>query len=124
MKNHLFISETDGCLYDTRKKDWSTKPLRENYKRAHRHIKTTADLKATIRYGEFAWPGGYQMFFITSDGAVLSFDSVKAELRSVLDSINTKTNDGWRVVVCDINYEDTALYCDHSGEKIESSYGD
>ena len=117
MNTDLFAFES--CLY--RNSAFST-PLRTNYKRTHRNIKSGQDLRATLRAGEFAWPGGYQMFFITSDGAALSFDSVRKNLRSVLDSIRTHCNDGWRVVACDINYEDTELTCDHSGESIPAAY--
>ena len=28
------------------------------------------------------------------------------------------------VVACEVNYEDTELYADHTGEKIESAYGE
>lgn len=85
-------------------------------------IQTTTDLKNAIRSGAYAWPGGYPLFFITDDGAALSFDSVKANLRSVLWSIKNKVNDGWRVVGCDANWEDGELTCEHSGKRIESAY--
>ena len=88
------------------------------------NIQTTTDLKNAIRSGSYAWPGGYPLFFITDDGAALSFDSVKANLRSVLWSIKNKVNDGWRVVGCDANWENGELTCDHSGERIESAYCD
>lgn len=122
MLEHMFISETDGALHDTRDENWSARPLRINYCRTHRYIKSCADFKATIRAGEFAWPGGYQMFLITSDGGALSFASAKENAGQVLDSIGSGSNDGWRVVGCDINYEDTDLYCDHSGESIPAAY--
>jgi len=117
MTTELFAFESG--LY--RAGEFST-PLRTNYKFQHHNITSGQDLRATLRAGEFAWPGGYQLFFITSDGAALSFDSVRKNLRSVLDSIRTKCNDGWRVVACDINYEDTELTCDHSGEPIPAAY--
>ncbi len=89
-------------------------------------IKTysTKDLKAQLRFGAFAWPGGYPLFFITDDGAALSFDAVRENLRSVLWSIRHGVNDGWRVIGCDVNWEDASLYCEHTGEKIPSAYGE
>jgi len=96
--------------------------LRENYAIHHRDINSVADLKATLRAGPYAWPGGYPLYFITSDGGALSFDSVRAELCQVIYSIRHQIDDGWRVVGCDANYEDTDLYCDHSGERIESAH--
>jgi hypothetical protein len=121
--DYLFVSDSDGAMYDTRVDGWSHKPtLRPNFRRYHTRIKSTHDLKATLRNGAYAW--GYPLYFVTSDGGTLSFEAVRSELRSVLDSIRNRHNDGWRIVACDINYEDTDLYCDHTGEKIEPAYGD
>jgi len=85
---------------------------------------STRDIKRWIRHGAFAWPGGYPMYFITDDGAALSFATVKAEWSNVCDSIRRECSDGWRVIAVDINYEDGDLIDDHSGERIESAYGD
>lgn len=72
--------------------------------------------------------GGYPLFFITSvrrsRRGALSFDSARENVRQILDSIGTDTNDGWRVRGCDINYEDCALICDHSGKPIAYAYSD
>jgi len=62
------------------------------------------------------------MYFLASDGAALSFESVRAELSRVLYSIHHNLDDGWRIVACDINWEDSELRCEHSGERIESAY--
>jgi hypothetical protein len=85
---------------------------------------TTTELKNEIRSGEYAWPGGYPKYFVTDDGEAMSFDSVKENYRLVLDSVKHKNNDGWRVVGVDINWEDDSLICCHSGDKIESAYGE
>ena len=85
---------------------------------------TTLQLKTVLRSGAYSWPGCYPLYFITSDGAALSFDSVRANFRSVLWSIKKQVNDGWRVTGCDINYEDGELTCDHSGKRIESAYAE
>jgi len=76
-----------------------------------------------MRHGPYAWPGGYPCYFVTSDGAALSFKAARQERRNILEAIANKSNDGWRVVGVDINWEDDSLYCDHTGEKIESAYG-
>jgi len=88
------------------------------------NIKTTKDLKTALRNGQLAWPGGYPLYFITSDGAALSFDAVRSEYRQVINAIRHQVNDGWLVVAVEINYEDSDLYCDHTGHRIESAYGD
>jgi len=87
-------------------------------------ITNTTDLKNAIRSGAYTFPGCYPLFFITSDGAALSFDSVKENFRLVLWSVKNQVNDGWRVVGCDANWEDGELTCDHSGERIESAYAE
>ena len=96
--------------------------IRTNYDRGHRSIESVADIKSALRHGRFAWPGGYPLYFITSDGAALSFESAREEFYQICYSIRTGINDGWRVIAVETNYEDPALFCDHSGEKIESAY--
>ena len=82
-----------------------------------------SDFRKDIRQ-PYAWPGGYPRYFITSDGAALSFAAAKTERRNILESIRDRSCDGWRIVACDINWEDTNLCCDHSGARIESAYGE
>jgi hypothetical protein len=85
---------------------------------------TTNQLKAQLRDGEFAWPGGYPLYFITSDGAALSFGAVRENIKSVIWSMRNKVSDGWRVIGCDVNWEDDSMTCAHTGEPIESAYGE
>lgn len=85
---------------------------------------TTHGLKVALRAGKYTWPGAYPCYFITDDGCALSFEVVRDNLRSVFDSIKTRCSDGWRVVAVDVNYEDGALYCEHTGERIESAYAE
>lgn len=124
LPSHLMVCD-HGDLYDTRKLEWYRRtPLRKNYAYHHRRIDTMKDLLATLRAGPYGWPGAYPMFFVTNDGAALSFETVRGELANVLDSIKRRIDDGWRVVGCDINYEDNDLTDDHTGEKIPSAYGE
>ena len=90
----------------------------------HPTIKTGKDFRETIRAGAYTWPGGYPLFFITSDGAALSFESAKENAHRIIGSIRSRSRDGWRVVACAVNWEDIDLYCDHSGKPIESAYGE
>lgn len=91
-------------------------------------IKTISDFRRAIRNGPYAWPGGYPLYFVMSDGAALSFAAAKdkSNRREILHAIahpEYRASD-WRPVAFEINYEDTELYCAHTGEKIESAYGD
>jgi hypothetical protein len=87
-------------------------------------IKTIADFRAAMRHGQYAWPGGYPCFFITSDGAALSFEAAKQERRMILESLALGLNDGWNIIAMDINWEDSFLHCEHTGKPIESAYGE
>lgn len=88
-------------------------------------IKTVGDFRKALRHGPYAWPGGYPVFFITNDGAALSYEAVKAERQQVVRAIGHRDSfSGWRVVAMDINWEDADLRCEHTGERIESAYGE
>lgn len=125
LPQHFMVSDSDGALYDTRANEWSKAPaLRANYSRTHAEISSVADMKATLRAGQFAWPGGYQMYFICSDGAALCFDCARKESRNIFEAIANKDGSGWRVVATDINYEDSELTCEHCNKSIPAAYGD
>ena len=69
----------------------------------------------------YAWPGGYPMYYVTSDGAVC----VPSVLTIPEDPIHEDgQSDGWKVEAYDINYEDASLYCDHCNKRIESAYAE
>jgi hypothetical protein len=86
---------------------------------------TTAELKTALRNGKYAWPGGYPKYFITSDGEALSFDAVKENFHDVVFNMKYLPSfGGWNIVACAINWEDHNLTCAHTGDKIESAYGE
>lgn len=114
MQNYFMISECDGGLYDTRLSNWSEKPLREKYSYTHARIDTVQELKATLRAGQYTFPGGYLLALGTSDGACLCFDCARSEFVNVADSIARNINDGWKVDSCFIaDHMESDLYCDH-----------
>jgi hypothetical protein len=84
-----------------------------------------SDIKTRLRLGEYAWPGGYPCFFFTADGSVLSFATVRAEWRCVVAAhLSHDKRSGWYVDGVDVNWEDNALFDDHTGKRIESAYGE
>jgi len=92
-------------------------------------INSISDLRKAFRNGPYAWPGGYPCYFVLSDGEALSFAAARPNLRYMLESLrdyqtNRREHSGWRPVALEINYEDTDLYCAHTGEQIESAYGE
>jgi hypothetical protein len=86
---------------------------------------TLKNVKEILRNGPYAWPGGYPLYFVTTDGAALSFKTVKEEWRNVVDAhLRRDSRCGWAIAGFDINYEDPNLYDDHSGDRIESAYAE
>lgn len=87
-------------------------------------IKYVWDFNKALAAGKYAWPGGYPIFFITVDGGALSFDAAIENADLIRDAVITQdTNSGWCVCAAAVNWEDSDLVCDHTGNKIESAYG-
>jgi hypothetical protein len=121
MQNHLFLA-SDGDLFDTRNPAWSkAAPLRRGFSFHHRNIDNVAQLKATLRAGPYAWPGGYPLALYLSDGELLCFDCARENIRSVFDSTANALRDGWRVFACDMiesGEDETDNICGHCGKPI------
>lgn len=121
LPEHLFIVN-DGALFDTRKADWhKLPPLREKHRYHFSQIDTLAQVKACLRAGKFAH-GGYPLYFITQDGAALSFEAVVSEFGQVCWDFINDASTGWRIVGCVVNYEDNSLICEHTNKRIPSAY--
>lgn len=119
-KNSRFFTGAAGDL--VRSSDCAT--VRPVYSYHFARIANGAELRATLRAGAFAWPGGYPLYLVTLDGAALCFDCARANLREITEEIRGNYSTGWRVVGCETNEENTELTCDHCGARIPSAYGD
>ena len=121
-----FFTASDGALFDTRDKDWSTRPLRPNYVRTAREITHPREVLAALRSGPYAWPGGYALYFTTTDGATLSFEAVRQELRQVLEAVRDQDRrGGWTVNGVESTGEtDARVVCDHTGEVLSAGAED
>ena len=73
---------------------------------------------------KFAWPGGYPIYYLMSDGESMCADCVTREAQCIANAIKENSSDGWRVVGNEINWEDNALFCGHCGKRIESAYAE
>ena len=87
-------------------------------------INSVSDFRRAMRHGKYAWPGGYPCYFIADDCQPISFESAKENRRQIIDSIANQHNDGWRIIALDINFDDSELFCAHSGLRIESAYSE
>lgn len=86
---------------------------------------TLAKIKTYLRSGPYAWPGGYPLYFVMNDGAALSFKAVRQKWRCIVDAhLRGDMRSGWHIAGVDVNWEDPELYCDHTGERIESAYAE
>ena len=70
---------------------------------------------------QYAWPGGYPLFVILTDGALCT-KCAKKELGLIAQSTASRSRDGWQALGVDINWEDSELYCDHCNRLIEAAY--
>jgi|ERR1700743_135009 len=87
---------------------------------------TLREIKKALRAGKYAWPGGYPLYFITTEGEALSFEAVRKGWRNVVASVAGYAggDSTWHITAIDTNWEDGALYCAESGERIESAYAE
>jgi hypothetical protein len=66
---------------------------------------TTRQLKVELRDGQYAWPGGYERTYVTSDGEVLCHTCVLANLREIFTAMHEANRNlhecsGWRIEGC------------------------
>ncbi|HEX4173966.1 MAG TPA: hypothetical protein VHY82_15970 [Acetobacteraceae bacterium] len=85
--------------------------------------KILADVKAAIR-SKYAWPGGYPLYIVMQDGEALSIDAAREHFEQICRATLLHERNGWAAAGSDINYEDPALFCAHTGERIESAYAE
>lgn len=96
---------------------------RENFMRHFCRINTVSQFKATLRAGKHTRLGGYPLYLICDDGASLCFDCARKEAHQIMRSIKDNEHDGWRVIACDVNYEDCDISCAHCDAPIPCAYG-
>jgi hypothetical protein len=89
-----------------------------------RYRKPTDEPKSTFSFVKYAWPGGYPLFLVTSDGGCLCAKCVDEERGLIHQAALEKLHGGWRPLGVDVNWEDPSLFCDHCSERIESAYAE
>ena len=80
---------------------------------------TVKQLKNAIRQ-KFAWPGGYEIVLIASDGEYICVDCAKQNFKEIVWSIKNHVNDGWQIVAQtleavspDCTNDEVISYCAH-----------
>lgn len=91
--------------------------VRKDVARHYREIDSINKLKSCLRAGEYTSVGMYRLFFITNDGACLSFSVVLDNLQEIYYSIMHNLNDGWKITgLSSVEECEDEVYCDHSNE--------
>lgn len=102
------------------------------------HIRTVREFIQSLRDGAYTSVGSYPKYWLAADGGTLSHAACKANCGRIARAIrgDAKRADvdparfyswnepQWRVVGCDVNWEDPAMFCDDSGERIPSAYAE
>lgn len=84
-------------------------------------IKTVEELEKALSQGKYTSIGA-PIFFFTVKGEALCYDAVVENKETIIEAIKNKDDRQWEVIGYDINWE-SRIYCDHTGDLIESAYG-
>ena len=83
---------------------------------------TLEKVKDAIR-NPFAWPGGYPVYTVMSDGELLCPDCARENYKLIVQATKDQLRDGWQAFGADVLYEGSA-YCCHCNKELESAYGE
>ena len=95
------------------------KPNREYSKRTFAVLDQIRD---AVRQ-KYAWPGGYPLALLMSDGECLCMDCARKEWKNVFRSTFNNDLDGWQASCSFINWEDQDAVCAHCYGAIDYAYG-
>ena len=89
----------------------------------HTPAEILREVKSAIRE-PYAWPGGYPRYILMHDGEALSIEAARDNWKQICLSTIGQYRDEWQASGAVINWEDAELTCAHTGELIESAYGE
>ena len=84
------------------------------------NMKTT-QFKSFVRQ-PYAWPGGYPLFAIATDGGCICKACAKDNAKLIIRETRDDSRSGWAIAAVEVNWEDAELTCDNCGNSIESAY--
>ncbi len=67
----------------------------------------------------YAWPGGYEIHYLTKDGGTLCHQCANANLE-----LTTGDDPQWQIIAAHTHYEGDPLTCDHCNREIQPEYGE
>ncbi len=71
----------------------------------------------------YAWPGGYPIFYMTADDAVICPACANGGNGSECQNPECSGDPTWKLVAHDIHWEGEPLTCGHCNAQIDSAYG-
>lgn len=80
------------------------------------------DVKRAIRQ-PYAWPGGYPVYTVLSDGELLCAKCARSEFRQIVRATKAQLRDGWQAAGAEILWEGSEN-CAHCNEVLPSAYGE
>ncbi len=83
---------------------------------------TLEQVKDAIRH-PCAWPGGYPVYTIMTDGALLCPQCARENYRQIVHATKTRARSDWQAAGADVYWEGEPEPCGHCGKLLESAYG-
>ena len=80
------------------------------------------DVKYAAR-NKYAWPGGYPLIVVMSDGECLCCDCARSEFALIARATRDGYEKCWIATGVDVHWEGPPEICAHCGAEIESAYG-
>ena len=84
---------------------------------------TLTTIKQAIRNG-YAWPGGYRLNIVMSDGALLCTQCARENYSQIARDTVTDSRSGWAAIGAEIHWEGDPEYCAHCNTILPSEYGE
>lgn len=75
------------------------------------------DMVRMVARERYAWPGGYELLAITSDGGLLCSTCVRENYRQIIEHTKDKIPTGWDVVAV-ITEAEVEEDCSHCGKAL------
>lgn len=71
----------------------------------------------------YAWPGGYPLVVVMSDGAVLCPNCARSEFRLIARATRDNDCSGWAAIGAEVFWEGSDEFCAHCSAAIASAHG-
>jgi hypothetical protein len=87
---------------------------------------TAQDFIRALKSGPYAWPGGYPLCAVFSDGALCCYKCAKENALHIARAIRDDERDGWKAIAVGVKWENDPEsgpdYCEQCGDEIEVAY--